>query len=433
MKQVCFSTSKFLIVLILLATGLIISCGSGNQQVLNQGVWRGVLQVQGRELPFNFEVTQSESMSYQIHLVNGEEQITTNDVRIVGDSLFATMHIFDTEIKVRLSKKRMRGVWVKNYEENYSLPFKASYGDSYRFESGNDAAVDISGKWRVNFSADSMPGVGIFQQQQEKVVGTFLTGSGDYRYLDGSVIGDSIFLSAFDGEHAFLFNAKVNPNEKTMKGEFRSGSHFFDTWRAEQNPTTELVNPDSITYLKPGYDRITFSFPDLNGRTVSLSDSTFQDKIVILQLFGSWCPNCMDETKFLADWYNQNRELPVEIIGLAYERLDDFTYAKTRLNKLATKFNVNYEILVAGTSDKEEAGKTLPMLSHINAFPTTIFLDHLGKVRKIHTGFMGPGSGEYYYDLMEDFENFVNQLIMEKHADTVKIQAYDNTSDSLVP
>ena len=420
-------------VLNLLLTGLIIGCGSGNQHVLEVGHWRGVLQVQSRELPFNFEVTRSESMSYQIHLINGEEQITTNDVRIVGDSLFATMHIFDTELKVKLQKGRMTGVWVKNYEANYELPFSARHGDSHRFESGTQPVADISGRWRVDFSSDTIAGVGLFQQQQEKVVGTFLTGSGDYRYLAGSVSGDSIFLSAFDGEHAFLFNAKVNAKEMTMQGEFRSGSHFFDTWEAEQNPTTELIDPDSITYLKPGYDKISFSFPDLNGRTVSLADSAFHGKIIILQLFGSWCPNCMDETKFLAQWYNQNRDLPVEIIGLAYERLDDFTYAKTRLNKLATKFNVNYEILVAGTSDKEQAGKTLPMLSHINAFPTTIFLDHVGNVRKIRTGFMGPGSGEYYYDHIEDFKSFVDQLVQEKRADTLNTESLENTQGSLVP
>ena len=88
---------------------------------------------------------------------------------------------------------------------------------------------------------------------------------------------------------------------------------------------------------------------------------------------------------------------------------------------MALKFDVRYKLLVAGTSDKKLASESLPMLAQINAFPTTIFLDHKGKVRKIHTGFMGPGTGAYYLESIIKFESFVDQLLEEKAADTTSI------------
>ena len=107
---------------LILIPGFLGSCYTGNNQRLTTGIWRGNLEVQQRDLPFNFEVTLTEPMSYQIHLMNGEERITADDVRIRGDSLFATMHIFDTELRVKLTKRNMQGVWVKQYLDNYSIP-----------------------------------------------------------------------------------------------------------------------------------------------------------------------------------------------------------------------------------------------------------------------------------------------------------------------
>src|SRR5690606_31161626 len=101
-------------------------------------------------------------------------------------------------------------------------------------------------------------------------------------------------------------------------------------------------------------------FPDANGNMVSLDDDKYKHKVVILQIMGTWCPNCMDETKFLSPWYNANKERGVEVIGLAFERKDDFSYASARVKKMVGKMDVKYDILIAGTDDKENAAKSLP-------------------------------------------------------------------------
>jgi hypothetical protein len=121
----------------------------------------------------------------------------------------------------------------------------------------------------------------------------------------------------------------------------------------------------------------------------------------------------MDETKFLKQWYDNNKDRGVEIIGLAYERKPDFTYASDRVKKMIEKFDVRYDFVIAGTHDKVKASETLPMLNQVVAFPTTIFIGKDGKVKKIHTGFSGPGTGKYYEQFIQHFNETVNELLSE--------------------
>ena len=146
---------------------------------------------------------------------------------------------------------------------------------------------------------------------------------------------------------------------------------------------------------------------------VSLDDPKYQDKVVIVQVLGTWCPNCMDETRFLAQWYKEHKDKDVAIIGLAYEKKDDFEYASKRVKQMAEKLDAGYDFLIAGTPDKESTSRTLPMLNHIMSFPTTIFIDKKGTVRKIHTGFYGPGTGEYYTEFVQEFNAFTRELMEE--------------------
>ena len=163
----------------------------------------------------------------------------------------------------------------------------------------------------------------------------------------------------------------------------------------------------SFSHLNPGYKKVEFTFPDINGKKVSLSDKEFKNKIVIVQIMGSWCPNCLDETRFLSDWYNKNDPKDVRIIGLDYEKITDSTVAHKNIRRLIDRYNVKYPILFAGSSNRELASKTLPMLNKIFAFPTTIYIDKNGTVREIHTGFNGPATGEYYEEFKKNFEKLV--------------------------
>jgi len=404
---------KKILFLILIYT-LYFSYGKA-QNMLLVGTWRAVIGIQGQELPFNFEVSKKESKSI-IYLINGKERLLLDEVVFFKDSIKIILHVFDAYIVAKVNEKTLEGEFVKNTPKNdYHLPFFATHGLKYRFkEKPNPATVDFSGKWQAYFlkdNGDSIQAIGVFEQKNNLLTGTFLTPSGDYRYLEGIVENNTFQLSAFDGEHLYLFRVEQQANG-TLKGEFFSGKSLLRKWVATKNPNASLPDVEKITFLKDGYDKLDFSFPDIKGNKISLSDNKFKNKVVVIQILGSWCPNCMDETIFLANYYKKNKKKNLAIIGLAFERSAIFEEAKVRVEKLIQRFDVQYDILIAGTQDNASAA--LPMLNRVAAFPTTIFIDKKGIVRKIHTGFAGPGTGAYYEELTEDFKNFVNKLLEEE-------------------
>src|SRR6185436_1561386 len=381
--------------------------------VLATGMWRATLSLPGGELPFNFELKKIND-SYIIEIINSQEKISVNEIAFKDDSLFANLPVFDSEIKVKISQNEMKGEWI-NYsrKENKSIPFNAEAGIKYRFfESRENPVTNVSGRWEVKFSPgtkDSSFAIGIFNQDKDHVTGTFLTTTGDYRFLDGMIVKDSLYLSCFDGAHAFLFKTKVEGSK--MKGIYLSGNHWQEDWVAERNEKIELPNPDSLTFLKSGFDKIKFSFPDTDSNFVALSDKKFQNKVIVIQIMGSWCPNCMDESIFLSDYYKKNNSKGIEFIGISFEKTNDFKKAVSNVNRVKERLGIPYTLLLAG--NRENANSALPMLNKIMGYPTTIFIDKKGAVRKIYTGFTGPATGKYYERYKDDFDRFITMLLSE--------------------
>jgi len=380
---------------------------------LKTGKWRGEITAQNNRIPFNFEVLKNKG-TYKINLINGDEVLEIDEINIIGDSLFFNMHIFDISVKAKINNDSLTGNYTKNYAQDYILPFKAVYGKESRFDNVI-SSNDFNGIWETTFvtkEGKETPAIGIFKAENDILKGTFLTKTGDYRYLDGFTNKDTMFLYTFDGNHIYKFKA-FKQNDSLLKGEYWSGKTGYKTFVSRKNKHAKLPNANELTYLKEGYDRIEFSFPGLDGNQISLNDEKYQNKVVILQILGTWCPNCMDETKFYAEWYRKNKGLGVEIIGLSYENKPDFEYAKKRVLTMKEKLNVNYDFVIAGTSSTKSASASLPMLNKVISFPTSIIIDKKGKVRRIHTGFNGPATGIYYEEFVDDFNSFVKQLTEE--------------------
>lgn len=393
---------------------LVNSCKNTEEETeLKTGYWKGEITVQENQLPFIFEINK-EQENYKINLHDGTNIIELNEVKVENDSVFFTMHIFDIDIKAKISENTLEGTYTKNYADDYVLPFKATYNVKNRVEQESTTG-NFDGKWSIKFKntdGTEDDAVGVFETVNGQFKGTILTPTGDYRFLEGSAEEENFTLYAFDGNHAFVFKGNKNLEDK-IEGTFWSGKTFNQPFTAIKNENASLPDANKLTYLKEGYDKIEFSFPNLEGNPVNLDAPKYKDKVVILQIFGTWCPNCMDETKFYTKWYDENRNRGVEIIGLAYETKDDYQYAKSRVQKMIATYDIQYDFLIAGTSNKKEAAKTLPMLNHVMSFPTSIFIDKTGKVRKIHTGFSGPATGDYYLNYVEEFNLLMNKLIAE--------------------
>ena len=392
---------------------------SGLPPGLKPGPWRGVLSAQGQEIPFLFDVsTADNNQKPTVTLRNGEERLKLDEITSAGDSTTIRLGVFDAALVVRADGAgKMTGHWVKyDGKEPFWVPFTATRGEQPLFPTEKNSSPEVSGTWRVTFTdkdGKTYPAVGIFEQRAADVTGTFLTSTGDYRYLAGGIDGQQFRMSTFDGSHGFLFTATLQPNG-TLKGDFYSGKSGHETWTAKLDPEAKLPDANALTGMKPGQKRLDFKFPSIyEGGSISPTDPKYKGKVVVVQILGSWCPNCMDETNFLASWYEKNKQRGVEIIGLGYERTPDQKLAAQKLLKMKERLNVGYDLAVAGVANKDSASKSLPQLAQVLAFPTTIFLDRKGEVRKIHTGYSGPGTGKYYEQEVAEFNKTIDQLLKE--------------------
>jgi thiol-disulfide isomerase/thioredoxin len=387
---------------------------------LSIGIWRGeILREDGNTIPFIFQ-TKEIAGKIIIYVINGAERLLVDNIRQQGDSLFIEMPFFDSHFALRMmDEQRMEGTWIKDYGTRIvATRFRAIFNEENRYPDSKAPDFNISGRWAVHFKGvdDSTEAVGEFRQSGSQVRGTFLTPSGDYRFLDGVVSGDTLKVSAFDGGHAYSFISIIQDSNKMINGLFYAGAKNIETWVAEKNEQAKLPDEFSLTRLKDSANAtLHFKFPDLNGHLVSLSDPIYKNKVVIIQILGSWCPNCMDETRYLSAWYIQNKSRGVAIIGLAYERTPSFVNAKRLLQPFIMRFNVTYPILATGVAvdDSLRTEKTLPEIQEIVGFPTTIFIDKKGMVRKIDTGFNGPGTGDHYEIYKKEFNELIDGLLKE--------------------
>ena len=388
------------------------------------GEWRAVLTSPGGDLPFGLRLTRA-GRRLRAVAVNGAEQAPFSAVEQSGDRLTLRIDWYDSRIDAQITPAgdRMTGVWTRTEPGGPSrMPFEAVRGASPRFTRlktpGGDrqAVPSVSGEWSAEFkdASGTSPAQGELVQEGERVTGTFLTPTGDYRYLEGSYEGGLLRLSTFDGAHAFLFSAEAR-GDGTLQGDFWSRGSYHATWKARRVAAGQPVLPDAWAQvgLTNRQGRFGFHFPDLDGHDVASTDPRFAGKVVLVNVFGSWCPNCNDEAPLLAAWYRRYHDRGLEIVGLAYEYTGDPVRDASFVRRYAARHGITYPLLLAGTSDKLAATKTLPDLTAILAFPTSIFLGRDGRVRKIYSGYAGPGTGEHHQELVAEWEKLLGSLLAE--------------------
>lgn len=408
---------------LIIVLGLLAACDSGVDSQPSPATgdasgeaenWRLEIQLPHAVLPVQLFLANDFSTAW---LENGAERVPVPEIRHEGSHLQLRFPSFNNTFELELEPDRLEGslTLVKlGYEQ--VMPVTGTRGPVYRFSPNPSPEIDVTGRWEALFTADDateVNAVAELDQQGSHVVGTFLTPTGDYRYLEGEVDGRQLKLSTFDGAHAFVFTAELNAGGELI-GDFWSGTRWHESWVARRNFDARQPDPYSLTFLKEGYESLAFTFPDLDGRPTSLEDKKYQDKVVLVALSGTWCPNCADEATFLSEYFRENRHRGLEIITLLYEHFEDFERSAEQGKALRDRYQIDYDILVAGTSDKTQAATTLPMLNHVLAFPTMIFIDRSGRVRRIHTGFSGPGTGIHYSEFVADFNQTMDELLAAK-------------------
>ncbi len=382
---------------------------------LKPGIWHAAItNDSGKEIPFLFEARITRGVQ-SIEIMNGTERLKADEITISGDSIFIKMPFFDSEFRVKLLNDKLSGNWVRHSINGQSLmPFHAEFGKADRFTPAQ-ANINMGGRYKITYPGREKYSIGEFTQTLSGIVtGSILNIDGDYRFLEGRVKGDSVYLSTFDGSHCFLFTAKYFKQGDSLGGaKFYMGKSSIRTWSGLKDEHAALPDAYSLTAMKAGVNKLDFGFKNMAGKEMSSADLYFKNKVVIIQFMGSWCPNCMDETAFLSKFYKAHAK-NVAVVGLAYERTTDFEKSKNSLSNLVRRFKVDYPILITGyTNEPAQVLISMPALHNYIAFPTTIILDKQGNVRKIHTGFSGPGTGKHYTDFEEEFTSLILALSQE--------------------
>ena len=378
------------------------------------GNWRAVFQLRPDvEVPVTFDIRTTQGGTLKAFFHNAEERFEGGRVQTKADSLFIFLDQFDNELAFHIEDGGLTGVLRKQDGTGSPLPVTARTGVDYRFrDEGIKPTGDLSGTYDIIFRSEGgkeEKAVGIFRQEGNTLKATFLRITGDSRYLEGVVEGDQFYLSSFIGSGPSYYKGSFTSDGR-LNGEI-IGAHSGQGFVGLHNEKAALPDAYTLTGLKAGYSSFDFSFPDLNGHQVTLQDKKFRNKVVLVTIGGTWCPNCVDETAFLAPWYTANRQRGVEIVSIQYERQTDTAFVRKVLTRQREKYDITYDQVFGGLADKQGVARSLPSLNTFLAFPTTIFIDRKGKVAKIHTGYSGPATGIYYQQFVKEFNEEVDSLL----------------------
>lgn len=376
------------------------------------GHYRATLKLPGGAAPFGLDVMR-EGDGVVLYLSNGDERTRVPNVTLRDGELSAVFPGYENSLRATMHRDRLEGAvtLIKAGGVEQVIPFEAILNETWRFhaEPSTDNA-DVSGRWEITFTDDdgkTSQGVAIFEQSHDRVTGTVMTPTGDHRFLEGQVRGDELQLSTFAGGLAYLYRLRVENG--ALAGEYWQGLKSHEKVAAQRNDSAELEH--IATTLKS--DRFDFSFSDVDGKPVSLSDERFRGKVVLVTLGGTWCPNCHDEAAFLVPFYNEYKERGFEIIALMFERHGEFAKAAAAVRGYQRDLHIDYPTLIAGVADDEDPERKLPSLSGVYGYPTSILIDRQGKIRNVHTGFNGPATGQHYDEYVQEFTQQVNELLAE--------------------
>ena len=381
------------------------------------GVYRAVLRLPGGDTPFGFEVAQ-EQQQYVLYLTNDSERTRVSNVKFADGELTAVFPGYENSLRATMHRDRIDGsvTLIKAGGKEQVIPFTAQLGETYRFY--RDAATDnadVDGTWDATFTDDNgktSRAILLLRQQHDHVTGTVMTPTGDHRFLEGQMRGDELQLSTFAGGLAYLYKLKVDARGG-LEGEYWQGLASHEMVAAHRNDAATLDGAGKQTTMLDTAVPLNFTFPDVDGKPVSLRDPRFRGKVVLVTLGGTWCPNCHDEAKFLGPFYREYRERGFEIIALMFERHGELEKAARAVRGYRQDLNIEFPTLIAGLSETDEASKALPMLNGVYGYPTTILLDRSGRVRGIHTGFAGPATGRHYDEHVKEFRDEVEQLLAQ--------------------
>jgi hypothetical protein len=372
--------------------------------------WDCSLKIQDKEIHFQLRGPKDKS---PITLINGKEEIRLDQSKVENDSASFPISVFDAVLKVPFPlPDRFAGYYQKfdSKVKGYQLMFQAIPSVGSQVKITSQPVPKREGKWRINFLENGLvedSGLLVLNQSDRFLSATILTKTGDYRFLNGEISGEKAFLQTFDGSHTYYFDLVFNPENGGFEGDFfysATGKQKIQGFRTEGN-----FLKDGFSDLGTVRKEFHFQARDESNRLVTEKDPAFRNKALVVQVMGTWCPNCMDESRFLTSVFPQ-KPSNVLFLGLAFERKNDLGYAFYRIGVVRKKLGVPYPVFWAGISNKDSASASFSNNPKIEAFPTTIFVRKDGTILKVYSGFTGPATGPFYESWKKEFNSLLAEL-----------------------
>jgi thiol-disulfide isomerase/thioredoxin len=378
------------------------------------GTWDATVTVNNVSVPFRIEIDNT-GTDVHSYFFNGDDRVNpSNSGTFQNGSLVLTFDSYATKLEATLNDGILTGTYGGSSGNAYAFQAKRHVPSLVR--SSDQHAPDISGLWEIQVKSPKGESAWHFvvNQAGAKIDAAILRVDGDTGTLSGNFKDGKFILSHFTGERPFY--VEVTPrSDGSLELQIAS---FHDTQnlvalRPAEARARNLAPPDDPTEhtkVKDPTQPLRFSFPDVTGRVVSNTDDRFQGKVVLVNITGSWCPNCHDEAPFLEELYRKYHGLGLEIVALDFEQPEQLK-SLSRVRAFIKRYGIEYTYLIAG--EPGQLNEKIPQAENLNAWPTTFFVGRNGLVRSIHTGFTSHASGELDSRLRDDVRNEIAELLSE--------------------
>jgi thiol-disulfide isomerase/thioredoxin len=377
-----------------------------------EGPWRAVLDLAGGPLRFRIDIASGDGRLTG-RLCNADACDAFSSVSRIAafpDSIVLAMADYAAAIRARGTGDSLVGFYhnVGNRGPR-TIPFRASRG-TWPVEPPAPALV---GRWDATFDPVVQPSPRVIELKRTPrgLEGTIISNSGDYGLFWGRAQADSFSMAHFDGSFVYLLTGRLLGD--TLSGIFHAGLSSETPFVAVRSTGRPHLTPPVAVVRADTSGPFRFAFPSVDGGVVTSADRRFRGKVVIVDIFGTWCPTCHDAAPTLVDLYRRYHGRGLEIVGLAYEVTGDTATDGALVRRYRGKYGIQFPLLLAGINDSESPAATQPQLSGPIAFPTTIFLDRGGRVRLVHAGFYGPATGAAYEGLRREFARTVERLLAD--------------------
>ena len=375
------------------------------------GLWDATVIADGVHVPFRMKLAQK-GANAEGTLYDGPIEYKSNSGKFENGKLHLHWNITNADLDATVDGGGIKGKYVTR-RSNTKLLVKEITARKAAPVMENAKPFSVAGRWTLKPGDNDPKNIWniTIQQHGSDVAGAIERLDGDSGVLSGTITGNKLVMSHFSGIRPSVLTGELMP-DGTLKLIFNEKQDMVGL-RSEEARAKGVapIDPAHFTKVKNPDEPFPFSFPDVSGKTVANTDARFRGKVVLVNITGSWCPNCNDDAPFLDSLYKKYKAEGLEIVGLSFES-GDVDYDRDRVKQFIERNHVSYPVLIAGTVDN--IATQLPFVENFAGYPTTFFLDREGKVKLIHDGFSGPGTGAEYVRLKTSIDAEVKKMLAIK-------------------